>query len=64
MHSMRSCVQYFLLILNTCPVDSVDLEVKGHMTVVRFWGGPERGAPVVNIKQVSVWGALIQSPYR
>ncbi len=41
-------------------MDSVAVEVEGHVTVVRFWGSPERGAPAVNIKHVSVWGALIQ----
>ena len=40
-------------------MDSVTVEVKGHVTMVRFWGSPERGATAVNIKQVSVWGALV-----
>ena len=32
------------------------------MTVVRFWGSTERGAPVVSIKHVSVWGGPHSAP--
>ncbi len=42
-------------------MDSVAVEVEGHVTVVRFWGSPERGAPVVNDRHVSVWEALMHS---
>ena len=47
--------------LRWCPMDSVAVEVEGHVTVVRFWGSPERGAPVVNDRHVSVWEALMHS---
>ncbi len=31
-------------------------EIRGHVTVVTFWGSTERGALAVSIKHVSVWG--------
>ena len=38
------------------PFISVTLEVGGHVTAIRFCGSVEKGAHVVNIKYVSVWG--------
>ncbi len=43
-------------------MDSVAVEVEGHVTVVRFWGSPERGAPAGKIKHVKCVGGPHSAP--